>query len=1122
MSPLPPQDRSGFEVAIICALPLEANLVQSTFDIFWEDEGYNYAKAPGDPNIYTPGVISGHNVVLARLPNMGKVDAASVAASMRISFAGVKLALLVGICGAVPRRPDSNEDIFLGDVILSQTIIQYDFRKQYPMSEKRISTVEDSHGRPSQEIRSILARMRESRYRKKTEANINTYLTELQRTVKDTISPGPGLDLLYEASRLHKHHNLTTSNLCVVCAEDEQSRCPESILLNCDELGCKQMGVAVRKRQEGPSNTQSAVSIHIGRIGSADVVMKSGWDRDRIAQEDNIIGFEMEGAGVWDHFPSVVIKGVCDYADSHKNKRWQCYAAAAAAACARSFLQEWNAEIVTPATPAQDYSIPPQWYVPFLQSQLQSFIGRKNEIEKLEAKLFGSDSAKVVAALGLGGVGKSRIALDLAYRTKVQRPRHSVFWVEATNNLTFERDYFAIGKLLKIPGIDENQADIKLVVKRYLSLPIAGKWFLIIDNADDEDNWGVSASESEEQMNLGDYLPESPSGPILVTTRSRHIASTLAGRNVVELQEMSINEAEATFRSLLEKPEILVNSQETQELLQRLTFLPLAIVQAASYLNKNDESISVYLELLKQPEDNVVDLLSEDFVDKGRYKGAKNPVATTWLISFNNIRARNPLAAEYLSFMSCLNEQNIPQSLLPLAPSVKDMVDAIGILRGYSFLRKTDDRSSFGALYNMHRLVRLATRNWLRHEDLLGSWTANAIRRVAQIFPNYDALRPDIVHEQWSLYMPHAQTLTGSGLVDDLEERYDLLAKTSVCLLESGKYGEAAEIHLLIVRRMECKSTTGTVKKATAYHDFADALNEISQWTEAEKYLRQALEWRQEMLGVDHVDTLRSMTLLVEILNELDRVQAAFTLGQEVVSRSQKVLGQNHPYTLEAMGHHAMSLSLQGKHEEGSSIYAEVLERQQKLLGREHRDTLSAMNNLSLVLARQGKHHAAETLEAEVLETRKRIFGLEHPSTLLSMHNLAITLHRQGRNQEAIALMRECVHLRETTLGVEHEYTKVSKEGLRRWQEAEQQEEEEDKKKKQAHPQSGSLQSPGLLATTFPTPTAAHAAKRGDEARSSSVSVSNEPEHARLHQQASTQRSTKSGFLGKLALRLRT
>src|SRR2546423_638141 len=145
--PPPPRDRRGFEIAIICALPLEADAVTALFDKHWEDDGQSFGSAPGDPNAYTTGVIGMHNVVVAHMPSMGTVSAAGVAASLRASFNNVKLALVVGICGGVPYGPQHDEEIFLGDVIISQSLIQYDFGRQYPNAFERKKTLGNRFGR---------------------------------------------------------------------------------------------------------------------------------------------------------------------------------------------------------------------------------------------------------------------------------------------------------------------------------------------------------------------------------------------------------------------------------------------------------------------------------------------------------------------------------------------------------------------------------------------------------------------------------------------------------------------------------------------------------------------------------------------------------------------------------------------------------------------------------------------------------------------------------------------------------------------------------------------------------------------------------------------------------------
>jgi hypothetical protein len=118
---------------------------------------------------------------------------------------------------------------------------------------------------------------------------------------------------------------------------------------------------------------------------------------------------------------------------------------------------------------------------------------------------------------------------------------------------------------------------------------------------------------------------------------------------------------------------------------------------------------------LHEKEKEVIDLLSEDFEDNGRYRDVKNPMATTWLISFEQIRERDALAAEYLSFMACVDPRDIPQSLLPPGPSRKKEMDAISTLYAYSFV----NRRPADVALDLYRLVHLATRNWLRKERLL-------------------------------------------------------------------------------------------------------------------------------------------------------------------------------------------------------------------------------------------------------------------------------------------------------------------------------------------------------------------------------------------------------------------
>ena len=337
----PPSGRDGFRVAIICALSLEAGHVQAVLDRCWEDEGEHYGKAPGDQNAYTTGVIGRHNVVLAYMPGMGNNNAAAVAAGLRSSFLNIQLALVVGICGAVPTCAETKEDVVLGDVIISTAVIQYDFGRQYPSGFRRKRSVEDSLGRANPEIRAMIAKMKTRPNLKKMKDQLKKYLKELQTEVFQAKYPGEALDRLFESTYVHQHRVKEES--CHQCGDTVET-CSKS----CEDLGCERSRSVIRSRSQHSqtSNNDNVVaehipSIHFGRFGSGNTVLKSGEERDKLAKLDGFTAFEMEGAGVWEQFPTVVIKGACDYADSHKNQEWQEYAAATAAAGMKAFLKEW-------------------------------------------------------------------------------------------------------------------------------------------------------------------------------------------------------------------------------------------------------------------------------------------------------------------------------------------------------------------------------------------------------------------------------------------------------------------------------------------------------------------------------------------------------------------------------------------------------------------------------------------------------------------------------------------------------------------------------------------------------------------------------------------------------------
>ena len=229
-----------------------------------------------------------------------------------------------------------------------------------------------------------------------------------------------------------------------------------------------------------------------------------------------------------------------------------------------------------------------------------------------------------MAIVGLGGIGKTQIALSFVHAVKEKRPEFSVFWVPALSVESFEQAYREIAKTVGIRSVSNEEEDVKEAVRRYLSATSAGKWLLIVDNADDMD----ILEESGTAAGLLQYLPESDLGLTIFTTRRYEVAQSLVVSGVVEVERMEQEEAMKLLERSVVRKELLNDNATTTELLKELDFLPLAITQAAAYLNVNRVSTRKYLQHLRSMEQNAVHVLSRDIRDGTRYKQAANAVAT--------------------------------------------------------------------------------------------------------------------------------------------------------------------------------------------------------------------------------------------------------------------------------------------------------------------------------------------------------------------------------------------------------------------------------------------------------------------------------------------------------------
>jgi nucleoside phosphorylase len=360
----PPPRREEFEVAIFCAMATEYDAVTLLVDDLYENG--RFYKAPGDKNLYKLGRMGDVNIVLLRLAEAGKRYAGTAAANLRTSYPELKMLVLTGVCGGVPSTAEGQE-LLLGDVVISKSIVEYDNGKQYTDAFVIKKGIEDSLGRPTKPVRNLIALLEVEHWHIKLESQAACYLEQLQAKAslrqRESSSnrkssynyPGTASDRLYESSYLHKHQ-LSTPHACAECHD---SICVASRSLSCGEVGCSDTHTIPRLRLEskralehrGLINKAQAPAVVFGCYGSADTVMRSEQERDRLAREHNIVAIEMEGAGLWEELPCIIVKGVSDYADGHKDDTWQPFAAATAAAVTKALLVQHIQDVLNVAKP---------------------------------------------------------------------------------------------------------------------------------------------------------------------------------------------------------------------------------------------------------------------------------------------------------------------------------------------------------------------------------------------------------------------------------------------------------------------------------------------------------------------------------------------------------------------------------------------------------------------------------------------------------------------------------------------------------------------------------------------------------------------------------------------------
>ncbi|KAI8663500.1 hypothetical protein NCS57_00951200 [Fusarium keratoplasticum] len=481
----------------------------------------------------------------------------------------------------------------------------------------------------------------------------------------------------------------------------------------------------------------------------------------------------------------------------------------------------------------------PCFCVPFDRDP--DFVDRPDILTWLREQYTGS--AGRIALVGMGGFGKSQVAIQFAHHIHDEAPQTSVFWVHASSKPRFEEAYRSIAQRLELPGRNDPNIDVLGLVRDWLQTKEAGSWLMVLDNVDDVNLFHPSTNASgnkaanqitdenavakSDQRPLAAYLPKRRSGTILVTSRSMDAAEKLTGSQKATYRISTMDDAQGLhlFRNKLNGD---FDRDAAADLLRALDCIPLAITQAAAYINRRipRESVKTYLDAFRESDKKKGSLLNRDAGDLRRDETVSNSVVTTWQVTFEQIRHERPSAANLLSFMSFFNPQGIPEFVLydyDTDPTENmdrdagsdDFEDDLDVLRGYSLVSVT------------------AAQDVLDDEK---RWRQVFLRSISRHFPSG-------AFETWptcQLLLPHIESVLEEKPPDeDLQNWARLLTNCAWYMLTIGNY------------------------------------------TAAEKLGGKAVETRTKVLGEEHPNTLASMSNLASTFSNQGRWKEAEELQVE-------------------------------------------------------------------------------------------------------------------------------------------------------------------------------------------------------------------------------------------------
>jgi tetratricopeptide (TPR) repeat protein/transcriptional regulator with XRE-family HTH domain len=651
------------------------------------------------------------------------------------------------------------------------------------------------------------------------------------------------------------------------------------------------------------------------------------------------------------------------------------------------------------------------WNIPYRRNPF--FTGREDVIQRIHAALLAGKTVAMTqtqAISGLGGIGKTQTAVEYAnrYRSDYQ----AAFWVRADTRETLISDFMAIAELLHLPEQHEqDQSRVVESVKRWLN--DHDGWLLILDNVEDL------------QM-VSDFLPDAGNGHILLTTRAQALGA-IAQR--IELEQMEPGEG-ALFllrrAGIIERDAPLDSTTyaywtKAQQIAQLMGGLPLALDQAAAYIEETACGLSGYLERYQTSRAQLM---------KRRGRGAAThpePVTTTWSLAFAKVEQANAAAAELLRLCAFLHPDAIPEEIIvqgapelgpvlePVAADPLKLDDAILELRKFSLVRRDPE----ARILNLHRLVQAVLKDQMDAQTQR-LWAERTIRAVNRAFSEVDFS----TWQQCQRCLPHA--LVCRELIEAWQihspQAAQLLHRAGTYLRDRERYEEAASLLKQAIAMREQLFGSAHPDVAQSAHALATLYWFRGWYEQAEPLFQQAIAIRQQTLGPEHLDLAESLNDLALLYGNQGRYEQAEPLYHQALAIYERDPQADLHAFANSLNNLAELYHYQGKYTQAEPLLLRALDIWEKQIGSAHPDWASLLHELGYHYYRLGEYERAEKFFLGALEMREQTVGPEHSTTAYTLDNLALVYIEQGKYEQAEPLFQRALAIREQALGPEHHY----------------------------------------------------------------------------------------------------